>query len=77
MLHGQFSHHVVLYSVVMNVTLCEKKEQCCDVFLAVSRLSCVWELHPCSISGLWAVVCSVGVSSVSVFLFFVFFSSRL
>lgn len=29
---------------------------------------CVWELHPCSISGLWAVVCSVCVSSVS-FLF--------
>lgn len=28
----------------------------------------MWELHPCSISGLWAVVCSVSVSSVS-FLF--------
>lgn len=27
----------------------------------------MWELHPCSISGLWAVVCSVCVFSVSFF----------
>ena len=31
---------------------------------------CVWELHPCSISGLWAVVCSVCGSSVDFLLAF-------
>lgn len=35
------------------------------LFLAEARL---WELHPCSISGLWAVVCPVCVSSVCFFL---------
>lgn len=37
----------------------------------------VWELHPCSISGLWAVVCSVCVSSVSFRLWFLSFLSLL
>lgn len=38
---------------------------------------CVWELHPCSISGLWAVVCSVCVSFFSFRLWFFSFLSLL
>lgn len=37
---------------------------CRDVFWLFRGGRCVWELHLCSISGLWAVVCSVRVSSV-------------
>lgn len=43
----------------------KRSKQCSDVFWLKRCCQCVWELHPCSIGGLWAVVCSVCEPSVS------------
>ena len=78
-LHVQFSHHTFFQCNECDFLLTllrktKRSKQCSDVFWLKRCCQCVWELHPCSISGLWAVVCSVCEPSVS-FLFAFWFLS--
>lgn len=62
-----FAHHTFqhMYYTLISAWHCQEKptdpNSVVMFFRLVRGCRCVWELHPCSTSGLWAVVCSVCV----------------